>query len=343
MHQDSTRISAIIVVYNGERYLAEAIESILAQTHPPSELIVVDDGSTDGTATIARGFAEVRYQYRPNGGIGAARNLGLELARGDFIAFLDADDLWMPEKLAQQAAAFAADPQLGIVTGLIEQFHSPELDPAIAATIHCPRDPMPGHSFGAMLIRREVFSRVGPVVTGQDKAESVQPVPAGPGSRDSRPRAPGDRDPSAIARGQQQHYQQASQYGIRCGRQGVARPSSRGRRGGFESGLGRTIPGPSMSEIPTEGSYWPTRARSCCCEPPAARGPRPATPGSSGRRARSSTSSTAPRSSSSRCSTRISCARGSTGRTSADARDSIAAPGTRIRSSSTTSRTLSAR
>ena len=173
MHQDSTRISAIIVVYNGERYLAEAIESILAQTHPPSELIVVNDGSTDGTATIARGFAEVRYQYRPNGGIGAARNLGLELARGDFIAFLDADDLWMPEKLAQQAAAFAADPQLGIVTGLIEQFHSPELDPAIAATIHCPRDPMPGHSFGAMLIRREVFSRVGPVVTGQDKAESV--------------------------------------------------------------------------------------------------------------------------------------------------------------------------
>jgi glycosyltransferase involved in cell wall biosynthesis len=171
-HQDAPRISAIIVSCNAERYLAEAIESILAQSQPASELIVVDS-STDGSAGVARRFAEVRYHFQPRCGIGPARNLGLELARGDFIAFLDADDLWTPEKLAHQSAAFAADPQLDIVTGLVEQFHSPELDPSIARTIHCPREPMPGQSFCAMLIRRAVFSRVGPVATDRDKAETV--------------------------------------------------------------------------------------------------------------------------------------------------------------------------
>ena len=173
MRHDSPRISAIIVVYNGARYLAEAIESILAQSLAPTELIVIDDGSTDATATVARGFAGVYYEYQPNRGIGAARNLGLERARGDFIAFLDADDLWMPEKLARQAAAFAADPHLDFVTGLVEQFHSPELDPSIAAAIHCPTRHLPGYAFGAMLVRRGAFSRVGPIATDRDKAESV--------------------------------------------------------------------------------------------------------------------------------------------------------------------------
>jgi len=166
-------VSAIIPVYNGERYLAEAIESVLAQEHNSLELIVVDDGSRDGSAAIARRFPAVRYRYQPNGGIGAARNLGLQLARGRFIAFLDADDVWAPGKLAAQVQAFAADPRLDIVSGHVEQFRSPDLDEVTARRIRFPRELLPGYSFGAMLIKREAFLRVGPVSTVRTKAECV--------------------------------------------------------------------------------------------------------------------------------------------------------------------------
>jgi glycosyltransferase involved in cell wall biosynthesis len=97
-------ITAIIPVHNGERHLAEAIQSVLAQTLPPGEIIVVDDGSTDASAAIAQSFgAPVRVLAQPNLGPAAARNLGLAHATGDLLAFLDADDLWTPNKLARQA------------------------------------------------------------------------------------------------------------------------------------------------------------------------------------------------------------------------------------------------
>jgi len=99
-------ISVIIPVYNGERYLAEAIESALAQTWEPVEIIIVDDGSTDGSADVASRFASsVKYDLQPHAGPGAARNRGARLARGDYLAFLDADDLWLKEKLKLQMAA----------------------------------------------------------------------------------------------------------------------------------------------------------------------------------------------------------------------------------------------
>ena len=88
-------VSVIIPVYNGERYLAEALDSVLRQSHPADEIIVIDDGSTDGSAKIIESFrASVEYHWQPNGGPGAARNLGVTLAHGAFLAFLDADDLW---------------------------------------------------------------------------------------------------------------------------------------------------------------------------------------------------------------------------------------------------------
>jgi glycosyltransferase involved in cell wall biosynthesis len=166
-------VSAIIPVYNGERYLADAIRSVLEQEHRPLELIVVDDGSSDGSAAVARAFPDVRYHYQPNGGIGAARNRGLELAQGTFIAFLDADDVWPLHKLALQVQAFIIDPGLDIVSGHVEQFHSPELDETVKWRIRCPSDPLPGHAFGAMLIKRESFLRVGPVSIVRTKAECV--------------------------------------------------------------------------------------------------------------------------------------------------------------------------
>ena len=99
-------ISVIITAYNYERYLAAAIESVLTQTRLPDEVIVVDDGSVDGTAAVAQQFGrQVRYDFQPHGGIGAARNRGLQLAGGRFLAFLDADDQWTPNKLDLQARA----------------------------------------------------------------------------------------------------------------------------------------------------------------------------------------------------------------------------------------------
>jgi glycosyltransferase involved in cell wall biosynthesis len=173
MTAERPSVSAIITVYNCEKYLAEAIESVLAQALPALELIVIDDGSSDRSGAIARGYSRVRYHFQQNRGIGGARNAGLERARGEFIAFLDSDDLWLPDKLAVQLARFAADPGLGIVVGHVEQFHSPEIDPTVARRIYCPPGALPGYAFGAMLIRRGVFDRVGGVATDRDKAEGV--------------------------------------------------------------------------------------------------------------------------------------------------------------------------
>ena len=86
-------ISVVVPVLNGEKYLAPAIESIVAQDHRPLQVIVVDDGSTDNTAAVAQGFAEVEYHFQDHAGVVTALNQGVTEAKGSFIAFLDADDL----------------------------------------------------------------------------------------------------------------------------------------------------------------------------------------------------------------------------------------------------------
>jgi glycosyltransferase involved in cell wall biosynthesis len=155
-------VSVIIPVHNCERYLAEAIESVLTQTYRPIEIIVVDDGSTDGSANVAKRFTPpVRYHFQPQSGAGAARNRGTELARGNFFAFLDADDLWLEKKLALQMAILESDPGLDMVFGHVEHFHSPELDDSQKARLDCPREPLPGYLPGTMLIREDDYLRAG--------------------------------------------------------------------------------------------------------------------------------------------------------------------------------------
>lgn len=154
-------VSVIIAVYNGEKYLAEAIDSVLAQTHPAMDLIVIDDGSTDGSAQIAAGYDQVRCISQPNRGLGAALNRGVAAARGEYLAFLDADDLWVPQKLARQLAVFEQQPGVEMVFGQMQQFISPELDDETRQRIHCPPHPMPGYSSGTLLIRRDAFARAG--------------------------------------------------------------------------------------------------------------------------------------------------------------------------------------
>lgn len=112
------RISAIITAYNCQAYIGDAIESVLSQTRRPDEIVVVDDGSTDGTAAIVRTYAAdgVRHVHQENGGPSAARNRGIAETTGELICFLDGDDLWLPEKTSRQAAFLMAHPQVGMVT-----------------------------------------------------------------------------------------------------------------------------------------------------------------------------------------------------------------------------------
>ncbi len=108
------RCSVIIPTYNRASELPEAVESVLAQTHSPMEVIVVDDGSTDETPRVCERLpSEVRIIVQENAGVSAARNRGVDAARGEFVAFLDSDDRWVPEKLAIQGAVFEALPRIG--------------------------------------------------------------------------------------------------------------------------------------------------------------------------------------------------------------------------------------
>ena len=97
-------ISVIVPVYNGEKFLGDALASIFAQDYRPIEVIVIDDGSTDRTRAIAQSYPEVQYSYQDKQGSAVARNTGIENSRGELIAFLDADDLWIYNKLFIQAA-----------------------------------------------------------------------------------------------------------------------------------------------------------------------------------------------------------------------------------------------
>jgi len=108
-------VSTIIPAYNAARFIAQAVESALQQG-VPQQIIVVNDGSVDDTSDIVRSYGDsVELIEQANGGVSSARNRGIAAARGEFVAFLDADDVWLPGKLSQQLALFAADPALGTV------------------------------------------------------------------------------------------------------------------------------------------------------------------------------------------------------------------------------------
>lgn len=146
-------VSVVIPVRNGEHFLAEAIASVLGQSSPPLEVIVVDDGSSDSTSEVAQAFGgRVRYVSQPPLGVAAALNCGIGLARGELLAFLDADDVWRHDKLELQLAAFRADPGLDAVFG-----HLTNVGEAGDS-----RETFAGWSSGTMLIRAEAFARVGP-------------------------------------------------------------------------------------------------------------------------------------------------------------------------------------
>jgi glycosyltransferase involved in cell wall biosynthesis len=159
----SSLITCIVPVCNGERYLGEALDSILAQTYRPVEVIVVDDGSTDGTAAVAARFGQqVGYIKQSNQGPAEARNAGIRMAKGDFIAFLDADDCWHSEKLGRQIACFHARRELDYCVAHVQNFWGAEMDAeAEKYQQHRISRPLPGYVTGTLLARRAIFDRVG--------------------------------------------------------------------------------------------------------------------------------------------------------------------------------------
>ena len=125
-------VSAVMIFYNAERFIAESIESLLAQDYSPLEVILVDDGSTDASARIAKVYVgrhkdRVKLVQHPGGsnqGMSASRNLGVHHCRGEFIAFLDADDLWLPQKTTAQVAQLIDHPRAQMVYGRTQIWHS---------------------------------------------------------------------------------------------------------------------------------------------------------------------------------------------------------------------------
>lgn len=181
----SPRVSVIIIFLNGEDFLTAAIESVMGQTFQNFELLLCDDGSDAAASGIAKGWADahpgkVFYLEHPdhaNRGMSATRNLGLGRARGEFVAFIDADDVWVPEKLAEQVAILDAHPEVAMVCGTVNYWNSwmggedvltptghvqDEVVPPPQATIHlyplgaaaapCPSD---------LLLRREAVEAIG--------------------------------------------------------------------------------------------------------------------------------------------------------------------------------------
>lgn len=158
MNSNYPLISVIIPVWNGEKYLPEALRSIYAQQYPSLEIIVIDDGSIDNTATIAQANKNIMYLYQDHQGPSAAKNLGLRNANGNFIAFLDCDDLWIQNSLSQHLNYLIENPSVNIIQSKVQDFYfDSELKKICPITQPYFMFPFMGSS----LFRKLVFDSVG--------------------------------------------------------------------------------------------------------------------------------------------------------------------------------------
>jgi len=157
-------ISVVIGAFNAEEFIAEAIESVLRQSYKNFELIVVDDGSTDATRRVVESFSElgVILLCQENKGAAAARNSAVGVSKGDYLAFLDADDVWTEFKLQSQLNEFALDTSLDAVFGMVQQVFQAEWERKIAEPIVPDTELLKGLTQATMLIKRKSFDRIGP-------------------------------------------------------------------------------------------------------------------------------------------------------------------------------------
>ncbi|WFB37404.1 glycosyltransferase family A protein [Kiritimatiellota bacterium B12222] len=154
-------VSVILPLHNGERSIVAAIESIRAQTYAPIEILVVDDGSTDQGAEVVRTFSEVKYIHQAAQGVAAARNMGLNHAQGHFVAFLDQDDLWLPDKTRLQFELLTSQPNAVYALG----WEHCVLEAGCERPCWVPENMMKedhlGVHLGTMLARRSAFELYG--------------------------------------------------------------------------------------------------------------------------------------------------------------------------------------
>ena len=159
-------VSVIIPVFNGEKYLKEAIESVLAQDYPRKEIIVVNDGSTDNTTNIMKSFfPNLRYVEQSNQGLGASRNMGVKNALGTHLAFLDHDDLWAPTKLTEQVKAWKQADNDPLIFGSVQQFICSQLTQEEKARLAVNETVLPGYIASTLLLSKKRFLEVGEFMT----------------------------------------------------------------------------------------------------------------------------------------------------------------------------------
>jgi glycosyltransferase involved in cell wall biosynthesis len=154
-------VSVVVAVHNGERFLRAALQSLYAQDYDPFEVIFIDDGSADSSGDIAREFAGIRYVYQENKGLAAARNAGLELARGEFLAYLDDDDIIPSHKLRRQAGYLVDNPDVGCVLGRQEIMLEPGVEPPDWLTRDAIFGDLDGIPFVSAMIRTNILREVG--------------------------------------------------------------------------------------------------------------------------------------------------------------------------------------
>ena len=152
-------VGVVIPARDGERHLAEAIDSVLAQTHGALDVVVVDDGSCDATREVARRYApDVRLLAEPHRGLGATRNAGVRAVRGGHVAFLDQDDVWPANKIELQLERFLHSPAPDLVFGQVREFVSPELDRRATERLRCVSAPRAAALPGTMLASRAALA-----------------------------------------------------------------------------------------------------------------------------------------------------------------------------------------
>jgi glycosyltransferase involved in cell wall biosynthesis len=149
------RVSVIVPAYNAATYLAAAIESVIRQTYQDWEVIIVDDGSSDETGAVACSYAsllpdKIRYVYQPNRGLPAARNIGIRIAQGEFVALLDADDVWLPLRLERSVAALKSDAGVGLVHARVARINEQG---------HVIDYPFAGREYQSGRIARHIYTR----------------------------------------------------------------------------------------------------------------------------------------------------------------------------------------
>jgi glycosyltransferase involved in cell wall biosynthesis len=171
---DASDVSVVLAVRDGERYLAEALESILGQGPPPGEIVVVDDGSTDSTPAVLESFGDaIRVISQAPAGQAAATNRGIHECTGELVAFLDADDVWTADSLKVRLQRLHASDRPDAVFGSMEQFVSPEIPNADRRFYRFDPEPRAVPLFAGLLVHRSAFDRVGNLEAGLQTGANV--------------------------------------------------------------------------------------------------------------------------------------------------------------------------